>query len=195
MKYNDKHITIRADAIPIYDTDRPTQALIDLFNPPKNPLAAHSQGLIIRVNGILHELNETIAFGINDTMLHCIMPIIIYGRRTESKDEFYSVSNKLVIRESSLARDLLVSVKPNFFETSYHLLDSIFNTEKFVYLIFNIEDEKSICTAIEKISKRRGAISIHNPNYKNTTNLMKFCLEKNLHLIENIDGSADLFRF
>ena len=75
------------------------------------------------------------------------------------------------------------------------LIDEIFQTKKFVYLIFNIEDEKSICTAIEKISSKRGAITIHNPDYKNTTNLMKFCLDRNIHLIENIDGSADLFRF
>ena len=27
-------------------------------------------------------------------------------------DEFYSVSNKLIIKQSELARDLLVSVKP-----------------------------------------------------------------------------------
>ena len=46
-----------------------------------------------------------------------------------------------------------------------------------------------------KKSQSRGAITIHNPFYKNTTNLMKFCLDKNLHMIENIDGSADILDF
>ncbi len=195
MKYKDKFLTVTADAIPIFDTDRPSQALVDLFNPPNNPLRAQSQGIICRVNGILHEFDETVAFGINDGSLHCIMPIIIYGRRQGLKDEFYSVSNRLIIKESQLARDLLVSVKPKFFDNSLMLIDNIFQSDKFVYLIFNIEDEKSICTAIEKLSNKRGAITIHNPQYKNTTNLMKFCLDRNVHLIENIDGSADLFRF
>ena len=140
-------------------------------------------------------MSESIVMGINDTRLHCIMPILIYGRKQGLNDEFFSVSNNLMIKQSELARDLLVSVKPKFFENSLSLLDSIFTTDKFVYLIFNIDDEKSIFTAIEKISQQRGAITIHNPQYKNTTNLMKFCLDKNIHLIENIDGSADLFRF
>ena len=195
MKYKDKFLTVNTEAIPIFDTDRPSQALTDLFNPENNKLAAQSQGIICRVNGILHELVEPVAIGINDISLHCIMPIIIYGRKSGTDDEFYSVSNKLVIKQSELARDLLVSVKPKFFENSLSLLDGIFETKKFVYLIFNIEDANSICTAIEKISQKRGAITIHNPHYKNTTELMKFCLDKNLHLIENIDGSADLFRF
>ncbi len=195
MKYQDKYLTVTADAIPIFDTDRPTQALIDLFNPPKNVLGAQSTGLICRVNGILHEFAEPVAVGINDIRLHSIMPVIIYGRKSGQDDEFFSVSNNLVIKESILARDLLISVHPKFFKNSLALLDAIFQTDKFVYLIFNIEDEKSISTAVEKIAQNRGAITIHNPQYKNTTNLMKFCLDKNLHLIENIDGSADLFRF
>ena len=195
MKYKDKFLSVEADAIPIFDTDRPSQALIDLFNPPKNAMVAQSQGIICRVNGVLHEFSEPVAFGINDKALHCIMPIIIYGRKSSYEDEFFSVSNNLIIKQSQLARDLLVSVNPKFFNDSAALLDNIFNSDKFVYLIFNIEDEKSIYTAIEKISNRRGAITIHNPSYKNTTNLMKFCLDKNIHLIENIDGSADLFRF
>ena len=195
MKYKDNFLTINAEAIPIFDTDRPTQGLVDLFNPENNKLAAQSQGILCRVNGILHEFSEPVAVGINDISLHCIMPIIIYGRKSGAKDEFYSVSNKLVIKQSELAKDLLVSVSPKFFENSHTLLDGIFESNKFVYLVFNIDDAKSICTAIEKISQKRGAITIHNPKYKNTTHLMKFCLDKNLHLIENIDGSADLFRF
>ena len=195
MKYQDKFIAVSAEAIPLFDTDRPSQALIDLFNPPKNLLLAQSTGLVCRVNGILHEFSESFSLGINDTRLHCLLPIIIYGRKSDFDDEFFSVSNNLVIRESEIARDLLVSVKPKFFETSLSLLDSIFQTDKFVYLVFGIEDEQSILTAIEKISQTRGAITIHNPLYKNTTKLMKFCLDRNLHMIENIDGSADIFRF
>ena len=77
MKYKDKFISVTAEAIPIFDTDRPTQALVDLFNPENNQLAAQSQGIICRVNAILHEFNEPVAVGINDISLHCIMPIII----------------------------------------------------------------------------------------------------------------------
>ena len=81
-------------------------------------------------------------------------------RKQRLEDEFFSVSNKLVIKQSELAQDLLVSVKPKFFNDSVALLDSIFTVEKFVYLIFNIDDEKSIFTAIEKISN---AWCNHNP--------------------------------
>ena len=61
-----------------------------------------------------------------------------------------------MIKQSELARDLLASVKPKFFENSLSLLDSIFTTDKFVYLIFNIDDEKSIFTAIEKYPNKGG---------------------------------------
>ena len=46
MKYKDKYLSIDAEAIPIFDTDRPSQALNRLFNPDNNPLAAQSQGII-----------------------------------------------------------------------------------------------------------------------------------------------------
>ena len=71
MKYQDKFLTINAEAIPLFDTDRPSQALIDLFNTPKNTLLAQSTGLVCRVNGILHEFSESFSLGINDTRLHC----------------------------------------------------------------------------------------------------------------------------
>ena len=154
MKYQDKYLTINAEAIPIFDTERPTQALIDLFNPPKNVLIAQSTGIVCRVNGILHEISESFSLGINDTRLHCLLPIIIYGRKAGFSDEFFSVSNNLVIREGELARDLLVSVSPKFFDDSLALLDAIFKTDKFVYLIFGIEDEQSIATAIEKFHRQ-----------------------------------------
>ena len=86
-------------------------------------------------------------------------------------------------------------MQPSFYDNSLSLIASIFDTDKFVYLVFGIEDEQSISTAIEKISQKRGAITIHNPQYKNTTNLMRFCLDKNLHMIENIDGSAIFLDF
>ena len=195
MKYKDKYISVEADAIPLMDTDRPTQALIDLFNPDNNPLLAQSRGILARINAILHEFEAPIALGINDKSLHCIMPIIIYGRKSGNPDEFFSVSNNLIIKQSELAHDLLVSVNPKFYKEPVALIDDIFKTDKFVVLIFNISDEKAIHTAIEKLSQQRGMIAIHNPKYLNTTRLMKFCLDKNLHLVENIDGSADLFRF
>ena len=195
MKYKDKHLSIEADAIPLLDTDRPTQALIDLFNPDNNPLLAQSRGILARLNAISHEFTESFALGINDKMMHCIMPILIYGRKSGYADEFYSVSNNLLIRDSQLAHDLLVSVSPKFYNDSIALLDDIFKTDKFVFLVFNILDEKAICTAIEKLSQKRGMIMIHNPKYLNTTSLMKFCLDKNLHLIENIDGSAEILKF
>ena len=195
MKYKDKYLSVEADAIPLLDTDRPTQALIDLFNPDNNPLLAQSRGLLARINAISHEFTEPFALGINDITLHCIMPIIIYGRKSGFEDEFFSVSNNLLIRDSVLAHDLLVSVSPKFYEDPVALLDDIFRTDKFVFLVFNINDEKAIHTAIEKLSQKRGILMIHNPRYLNTTSLMKFCLDKNLHLIENIDGSAEILRF
>ena len=70
MKYKDKYLSVTAEAIPIFDTDRPSQALVDLFNPSNNQLAAQSQGIICRVNGIVHELSEPLAMGINDISLH-----------------------------------------------------------------------------------------------------------------------------
>ena len=69
MKYKDKFLTISAEAIPIFDTDRPSQALVDLFNPGNNQLVAQSQGVICRVNGIVHELSEPIASVIVSTRI------------------------------------------------------------------------------------------------------------------------------
>ena len=129
MKYTDKYLSVTADAIPLLDTDRPTQALIDLFNPENNQLLAQSRGILARVNAITHEFSESIAIGINDKTLHCIMPIIIYGRKAGYSDEFYSLSNNLVIKHTELAKDLLVSVKPQFFDDPVALIDKIFNTK------------------------------------------------------------------
>ena len=195
MKYSDKHLSINADTIPFYDVDRPTPALIELFNPPKNQLAVQSQALIIRVNSILHELDRNLSFGIADVKLHSIMPILIYSRKPSHTDSYFSLSNRLVIQDHALARDLLLSSKVLFFTEQRKLIDSVFSTDNFVYMIFNIKDEEAIYTAVDKLAERRGALTIHNPDYKNTTMLKKYCVDRGMHLVENVDGSADLFRF
>ena len=79
MKYKDNHLQITSDFITVVDKDRPVQALIDLFNPANNPLSAQSQSLIIRVTGILHEMPQEVSFGIADTRLHTVLPIVIYS--------------------------------------------------------------------------------------------------------------------
>jgi hypothetical protein len=195
MKYKDKNIQVESEKISIFDTDRPTPALIDLFNTADNVLAAQSTGIIIRANAIIHELSHKVNLGIFDKTFHCVMPIIIYSRQKDYGDTFHSVSNNLVIRDSKIAKDLLMSVNPKFYKDSLGLLDSIFSSEDFPYLIFNFNDFKAICTAIDKLSHRRGVISIHNPNHKDTTEIMKYAVDKNIHLIEHIDGSTDIYRF
>ena len=50
------------------------------------------------------------------------MPIVIYGRKQGLNDEFFSVSNNLVIKQSELARDLLEGVKPKFFNEPSSLI-------------------------------------------------------------------------
>ena len=195
MKYKDKNLSIEAELIPLYDADRPSQALIDIFNPETNKLRAQSQALILRVNGILHEMDELIDFGIADTKLHCLMPILIYSRKHSQDDRYYSLSNKLSITDNALAKDLLLSTKIRFYEESKKLIDDIFKSKNFVYLVFNLQDLDTIFTAIDKLSRRKGAITVHNPDHKNTTKLMRYCLDRNLYLVENADGSADIFRF
>ena len=194
MKYKDKNITIEAEAIPLYDTDRPTQALIDIFNPEANKLRIQSQALITRVSGILHEYNDPINFGIVDTGLHTLMPILIYSRQSKA-DQYYSPSNQLSIQDHQLSKDLLTSVIIKFYTDSKELIYEVFSRETFVYLVININEEETIFTAIDKLSERKGVITIHNPEYKNTIKIMKYSLDRNVHLIENIDGSADIFRF
>jgi hypothetical protein len=195
MKYKDKNLVIEAELIPLYDADRPSQALIDIFNPQKNNLRAQSQALVTRVNGILHELDEQIDFGIADKTLHCLMPILIYSRKQGLQDRYHSLSNRLSITDNELAKDLLLSAKLQFYEESKTLIDAVFQSDNFVYLVFNLQDMDTIFTAVDKLSLRKGAITVHNPEFKNTTPLMRYCLDRNIHLIENSDGSADIFRF
>ena len=88
-----------------------------------------------------------------------------------------------------------LSAKIKFYEESKQLIDSVFESNNFVYLVFNLQDVDTIFTAVDKLSTRKGAITVHNPLYNNTTPLMRYCLDRNIHLIENPDGSADIFRF
>ena len=96
MKYVDKNLTIEADRIGIFDTDKPTPALTRLFNPPKNVLKAQSASLINGC-GITHEISEKINLGILDSTLHCILPITAF---TEEKyqDTNHILSNNLAIK-------------------------------------------------------------------------------------------------
>ena len=194
MKYKDNHLQVSGEFIAVIDKDRPAQALVDLFNPQKNPLTAHSMSLIIRVTGILHELKANINFGISDVRLHSLMPIVIYSRSSKT-DKYFSLSNNLVIQDHELARDLLTSVDLTFYTEPKKLNDAIFAGDNFIYLVFKIEDLEAIFTSIDRLVDRKGAITVHNPEYKNTTPIMKYCLDRNMMLIENIDGSADIFRF
>ena len=193
MKYKDKNISIESDVITLYDPDRPTQALIDIFNPVHNTLKGQGQSIVIRVNGILHEYTEPIQFGIADTTLHCLMPILIYSRKS-TKDQYFSLSNNLVIQDTPLAKDLLLSVDVKFYQDSKKLIYDVFKNRSFVYLVIGIDDEETIFTAVDKLSEQKGAITIHNPMYKPTTPIMKYCLDRNIHLIENIDGSAEIVK-
>ena len=193
MKYKDKTLQVTAEFIPVVDKDRPVQALIDLFNPLNNPLSAQSQSLIIRVTGILHELKEPMSFGIADVRLHTVLPIVIYSR-TSNDDSYFSLSNNLVIQDHQLARDLLEGAGISFYKEPKPLIDEAFNGNNFVYLVLSIMEVEAIFTAIDKIIDRRGIITLHNPEYKNTTNIMKYCLDRDVMLIENIDGSADIMR-
>ena len=122
------------------------------------------------------------------------MPILIYSR-PPLEDEYFSLSNNLVIQDNQLAKDLLVGAGVKFYSESKLLLDGIFSNNKFSTLVFQINDEETIYTAIDKLSTRKGMLFIHNPEYKNTTPIMKYCLDRNLHLIENLDGSAEILRF
>ncbi len=194
MKYKDKNLQIEADRISFFDPDRPAQALIDLFNPPKNKLPAQAASLVIRAINILHEASEDVALGVADKELHCLMPAVIYSRPENSLDEIFSLSNQLVIRESQLARDLLVSKTPKFYTDPKELVLQVFNSKKFVYLVINIKEKEAIATSIDHLATRKGILSIHNPDYSDTNEFMKYCLDKNIHLIEHVDGSAEIIR-
>ncbi len=194
MKYVDKNLTIEADRIGIFDTDKPTPALTRLFNPPKNVLKAQSASLINRVAGITHEISERINLGILDSTLHCILPITAFYRKKKYQDTNHILSNNLAIKETEFARELIMNTKPKFYKTQIDILDSIFALKGFIYLIINVDDIESLMTGIDRIKHHRGIITIHNPEHKDHSKIMKYCLDRKLYLIEHTDNSADLIR-
>ncbi|OUW01415.1 MAG: hypothetical protein CBD16_05605 [Betaproteobacteria bacterium TMED156] len=194
MKYKDKNLSIEAQRISFFDTDRPVPALTMLFNPTTNQLRAQSASLINRVAGISHEIEEKINLGILDETLHCILPILAYFRKKKYQDTNHILFNKLVIKETEFARDLIMDSTPNFYKTQVDILDSIFSEEGFILLVINIKDEEPLMTAIDRMKHRRGMISIHNPEFKDNVKILKYCLDRKLYLIEHTDNSADLLR-
>ena len=194
MKYQDKNITVESAKINFFDTDRPGPALTRMFNPPKNILRAQSASLVNRIIGITHEMTEKINLGILDASLHCILPSVIFYRKKKYKDTSHILSNNLVVRQSELARNLIEDSRPRFYKTQVDILDSIFKESGFIILIINIDDIKQIMTAIDRIKKRKGIISIHNPEHKENSKIIKYSLDRQIHLIEHTDNSCDIIR-
>ncbi len=194
MKYKDKNLTVEAQRISFFETDRPVPALTMLFNPTNNHIRAQSASLINRVAGVAHEISEKINLGILDETLHCILPLLAYFRKKKYKDTNHILFNKLVIKETEFARDLIMNAKPNFYQSQVDILDSIFKEKGFIILVLNIKDEEPLMTAIDRMKHRKGLISIHNPEYKDNAKIMKYCLDRKLYLIEHTDNSADLLR-
>ncbi len=194
MKYMDKNLTVIAPKINGFDTDRPCPALTRLFNPQSNILKLQSASLINRITAITHEITERITVGILDQRLHCILPIIAYFRDKNIRDSHHILSNKLNIKSGEFARDLITNVKPIFYKTQVDILDAVFSKQEFLVLIINIDDVEPLMTAIDRMKSRRGIISIHNPEHKDNTKIIKYCLDNKLYLIEHSDNSADLIR-
>ena len=97
------------------------------------------------------------------------MPVIIYSRKRNKGDMYFSLSNQLVIQDHQLAKDLLLSAKIAFFDDPKKLIDAIFQGKNFVYIVCKRKEEDTIFTAIDKLSDRKGAITIHNPEFMDTT--------------------------
>ena len=194
MKYQDKNITVESAKINFFDTDRPGPALTRMFNPPKNILKAQSASLVNRVIGITHEMTEKINLGILDASLHCILPSVAFYRKKKYKDSSHILSNNLVVKQSEFARDLIEDFRPRFYENQVDILDSIFKESGFIILIINIDDIKQIMTAIDRIKNRKGIISIHNPEHKENSKIIKYSLDRHIHLIEHTDNSCDIIR-
>ena len=126
MKYKDKNLQIEATRISFYDPDRPAQALIDLFNPPKNRLQDQAASVIIRAVNILHEASDDVALGVADKDLHA-MPAVIYSRPEKALDEIYSLSNQLVIRKS-ISKRLVDIGGPKIFYRPKRINFTVFNS-------------------------------------------------------------------
>ena len=58
MKYKDSNITVEAESINFFDTDRPAPALTHMFNPTSNIIKAQSASIINRIVGITHEMTQ-----------------------------------------------------------------------------------------------------------------------------------------
>jgi hypothetical protein len=194
MKYSDKNISVEAAVINTFDTDRPAPGLTKMFNPTSNTLKIQSASLINRVFGITHEISEKINLGILDKTLHCILPTIAFFRQKKFKDTNHILSNDLIIKKSEFARDLIINANPKFYKTQVEILDSIFGESGFIVLIINIDDIQQIQTSIDRIKERRGMITIHNPEHKNNSKIIKYCLDRNINLIEHTDNSYDILR-
>ncbi len=194
MKYQDKNITVESAKINFFDTDRPGPALTRMFNPPKNILKAQSASLVNRIIGITHEMTEKINLGILDASLHCILPSVAFYRKKKYKDSSHILSNNLVVKQSEFARDLIEDSRPRFYQTQVDILDSIFKETGFIILIINIDDIQQIMTAIDRIKNRKGIISIHNPEHKENSKIIKYSLDRHIHLIEHTDNSCDIIR-
>ena len=191
MKYKDTHTTIETPNLVIYDTDRPTPCFIDLFNPPGNTLTAQGINIISRCFAVLANNKNNISLGVADKRLHCVIPALSYMRNNK-EDKYFTVHNHLTIRENDLSRELVQSNLPRFLENSRQIVDEMFQSPNFKYLIFSLEDKETIATGIDYINKHRGIVSVHNPAYHNLTFLTKYILEKDLVPSENSDGSLDV---
>ena len=194
MKYSDKNITVEAAKINSFDTDRPAPGMTKMFNPANNTLRIQSASLINRVVGVSHEIGEKINLGILDKTLHCILPTVAYFRQKKYKDTNHILSNDLIIKKSEFARDLITNANPIFYKTQVEILDSIFAESGFIILVINIDDIQQIQTSIDRIKERRGMISIHNPEHKDNSKIIKYCLDRNINLIEHTDNSYDILR-
>ena len=92
------------------------------------------------------------------------MPILIYSR-PPLEDEYFSLSNNLVIQDNQLAKDLLVGAGVKFYSESKLLLDGIFSN-KFSTLVFQINDEETIYTAQTNYPHEKVCFLFIIPNIK-----------------------------
>ena len=191
MKYKDKFITISTPNLVMADIERPIPAMIDLFNPPNNLITVQTFGILSRAICLLSNHKEAICLGVGDKRLHCLIPSLMYVR-SNPEDKYFTVSNDLVIKESELARELIKSNLPEFLSSSRDIVHKIFRHNLFTYLLFNIDDMETIATSIDIVKKTRGIVAVHNIEYKNTTQLTRYTLEKNILPTENPDGSFEI---
>ena len=192
MKYQDKYLTVKSDNIVIFDIDRPTPALLELFNPTNNHLPLQAVNAFSKSLGYLANSQTPISLGVATKSLHCLIPALMY-LRSNPNDQYYTVSNHLVIKDTEFASEIIQSNIPKFFDNTRDLVEQLFSAKNRNYLVFDIDQKESIATAIDLAKKSNGVISVLNPEYKNPTIITKYILEKELIPCENVDGSIDLF--